>query len=958
MYIGIKTTLDDEYMDVSTQVISESVDITEKLHNGLKPSCNSIRFKVKAGAGLYRLLIEQEVVYCIIMVDDTVLLRGKLRPIFSGTAIQHTSQMSVEAVDFQYLLKNNVPREILLTDKPIYDPVDLTNSILYELFTPLRNVGITQFTGDSIADTIPVFYMKKDDTYESVLQKLCYEYGFVYTVRNATVAIHRLAYTNDPMPTFTFSPANTNSMPKIEKKEYAKEQVSIEWDTVTAVQNDPVWQDATGSNGYYDSYIQVMPNGVYPESSDTKKVWANFGSSQGELLCVQNPSIDYKMDTGLKLDSVEFEANKCAFRIKNSIGQIQVITRMRIIGTSVVKKDKNYSKFPATTSETIEKYTASYIQRETDAAALCRHLFTWAKNSRVIVTLLSSANRAIGETVLYVEKDSGVSIVCRITDKRYTAVSRSFTYKLEAVSAVVLGDVDADLSIGEVSPENPSLKDIVDIVDSSGGIIQDELDKKIDKVKNGDIAIGAIRIESLSRPVIEKIDILSSMNIGQSDLMDEIIAMIDDALISAQSSIIQTDTALSIKVADSEKRSIAKIEIQADAISAAIAQITNLEETTASQLKLQSDSITAAVQKITSLEEVTVKTTAMLSIADSRIDALVSGGGASGSLSLSLSLPPVISKVTRSQFVQASSESLVAAVYIAFITDDNPNPEYMIKTDVTKSNAQALWQKLRTAGLLGSTFSADVDNILLNGKVYINNVIDATGGTIIDGEHIRTDLLDTAKIILKNEGLIQSSNFKTGTSGFCIKANGETEFQEGIFKNILITGDSVFGGDIMSGPLVLNNSNPSNITDIWKYKKGDLTDDLFYKISNAGNLGKIVSCNGTVISSNMYTVHFSYYRVVNLYNGCEMVCYDKDVKKITNLVWWRYNNVVGYDQYFEGIVLKESGFGKFVTLSCDLQIGYYNPAGRTFKLRDIPTNEPNEIGAVWADSGGYLRIKR
>ena len=44
-------------------------------------------------------------------------------------------------------------------------------------------------------------------------------------------------------------------------------------------------------------------------------------------------------------------------------------------------------------------------------------------------------------------------------------------------------------------------------------------------------------------------------------------------------------------------------------------------------------------------------------------------------------------------------------------------------------------------------------------------------------------------------------------------------------------------------------------------------------------------------------------------------------------------------------------------MPCDLQIGFYNPEGKTFKLHNLPTNEPNQEGAIWVDAGGYLRIK-
>ncbi len=52
--------------------------------------------------------------------------------------------------------------------------------------------------------------------------------------------------------------------------------------------------------------------------------------------------------------------------------------------------------------------------------------------------------------------------------------------------------------------------------------------------------------------------------------------------------------------------------------------------------------------------------------------------------------------------------------------------------------------------------------------------------------------------------------------------------------------------------------------------------------------------------------------------------------------------------------LYENGYVKFTRT---LQIGFYNPQGKTFKLNNLPLNEPEQSGSVWADASGYLRIK-
>lgn len=70
--------------------------------------------------------------------------------------------------------------------------------------------------------------------------------------------------------------------------------------------------------------------------------------------------------------------------------------------------------------------------------------------------------------------------------------------------------------------------------------------------------------------------------------------------------------------------------------------------------------------------------------------------------------------------------------------------------------------------------------------------------------------------------------------------------------------------------------------------------------------------------------------------------YDKDMKSLD------WSTTTGSE------ALYENGYVNFTET---LQIDFYNPDGKTFKLNNLPLNEPTQSGSVWANASGYLRIK-
>lgn len=82
---------------------------------------------------------------------------------------------------------------------------------------------------------------------------------------------------------------------------------------------------------------------------------------------------------------------------------------------------------------------------------------------------------------------------------------------------------------------------------------------------------------------------------------------------------------------------------------------------------------------------------------------------------------------------------------------------------------------------------------------------------------------------------------KTGEASF----SGNLNATSGYFDNIVISGNSIFKGDIISGPLEFNDRNPSQQIEIFKINKGDPSSKMYRWLENKGIF------KSRIISSNM-----------------------------------------------------------------------------------------------------------
>lgn len=197
--------------------------------------------------------------------------------------------------------------------------------------------------------------------------------------------------------------------------------------------------------------------------------------------------------------------------------------------------------------------------------------------------------------------------------------------------------------------------------------------------------------------------------------LEEILSKIDQDRQEAAAGISVSEEEILIKVADTEAGLYSAIDMTKDEILATVAD-------TERELR------------------------ALVDVQSSAITAMVEGGGATGQMSLSLELPVMIDAATRAQFVQASTEAKVAAVYAQLEGTSGAGIRYAIKGNASNAAVKALWDDAVAGALIASQIDLTATQIHINAQ---NVQID--GETIINNaKKIKAALIDVATILGEN----------------------------------------------------------------------------------------------------------------------------------------------------------------------------------------------------------------
>lgn len=309
-----------------------------------------------------------------------------------------------------------------------------------------------------------------------------------------------------------------------------------------------------------------------------------------------------------------------------------------------------------------------------------------------------------------------------------TTIRTSATFKPEAGNIFSFGELDIDGEFSKVTTEylisdikrsdkgfNLELVNYNEAIYNSGTIpaYKSNITKKATEEKKG-IPADAVTHEELletvatvdgtkaaqeaANEVVHGIHFTNVHRIKDMELsLEEILSKIDQDRQEAAAGISVSEEEILLKVADTEAGLYSAIDLTKDEILATVAD-------TEAELR------------------------ALVDVQSSAITAMVEGGGATGQMSLSLELPVMIDAATRAQFVQASTEEKVAAVYAQLEGTSGAGIRYAIKGNASNAAVKALWDDAVEGALIASQIDLtatqihiNAQNVQIDGETIINN---------------------------------------------------------------------------------------------------------------------------------------------------------------------------------------------------------------------------------------------
>ena len=521
-------------------------------------------------------------------------------------------------------------------------------------------------------------------------------------------------------------------------------------------------------------------------------------------------------------------------------------------------------------------------------------------------------------------------------------ITKKATYTTKPIPPNILTREDLDNAFGKVDPSgSDAAQEAVNVVTHGVHFTNVYKIKDIHGINDS--------LDSLRSALDE---VLSTSNNGLSITEDKLTSVIADQKHQFYSIIEQTATAIRTEVANENAKLRSNIEQTAEAIRT---QVKNENAKLQSNIEQTADAI---IGQVSNMEK---ELRSLINIQAGSVQAIVEGGGASGRMALSLELPAIIDASTLAKFINASSREETASVY-AKLSGTN---YYTIRGDASKFATKQLWEKAVRASLLASQIDLTATQINMAAEHVVITGSTNNGQTIIDGGYLRTALIDVEKLITKKLHIdtdkYSSQDFEAwfdGVNGLKIKNNGEEIFKVdkngNVFMKKAFLQNGTFTGDIYSGPLELSSKTPSGRT--FNFTAGETAFDCVQRINNQTSTigGMFVSGAGVFNNEKIIGIGTSNISIPNIQTG---EAYPDPTGWNTRTITFFAINGTEYT-YTSRATLRRNGTQEITQNDTILYPMTFTEhvGSKTFRLKNLPINQPTDSNCIWRDADGYLRI--
>lgn len=398
----------------------------EVLYTDLKPAETTVSFSVVPSTTLNNKLKTFTSEVPVKISKDTVRwFTGYIRKTFSFKKIQRDQPIKIECVTAAFLLKKKISVHTAYTSVTVSG---LINNLLLQagVTAPFMNIP-------TISNVIPAFLVEADDgkIYYDIISTLLYEYGYVLSINELGVFGAKQLFLSSTTTSQEFNGLNCLNEITQEKKEETYERTRVEWTTTSTLTGQTIFSDTTGATGANKCQITILPEEYYSPDPDIHTWNAEYKIDGKEIIYCYDVVQDIIKDSDISITFVPGNV-KAALTIYNtSTLYSQVIRKLDLKGTAILKGDRCFSECPVAPSEKQYEYAGEYLYSKVAGDALANGLASYYSLSDFTYTLSSKVDYALGTCAIINEMGS---VTARIIQKKTNALDGIINYTLEAIS--------------------------------------------------------------------------------------------------------------------------------------------------------------------------------------------------------------------------------------------------------------------------------------------------------------------------------------------------------------------------------------------------------------------------------------------------------------------------------------------------------------------------------------------
>lgn len=491
--MGFRAYVDFQNGDDWEQIYLELKNLKRKrhLHKDFKPSVNTVEIRMIDDATIRHKIMTNKETYgneTKIKIEHATdgenwseWFVGYIRDTVTvNTNETKVKNIKISCVDPGLFLKKKSTSTTVYINNKICDPNDKENSILHKLMILAGyNETADVKTTTTISQVIPYFIITEETTYWELLEKLLFEYCYVfYFDVDGKLDLYDLAPTSITTSN-TFDNSNMEKKIKQQKRNIKNDGIEITWYEQKTLSNVVVFSDTTGGDEDTKAKIELEPGEYYPENADTRTWYADYSLDDKEFIVAVSPYLDVTKDSGITTITSDLDNVRAEIVFRNDAGENKTIYKFDIKGTTVVYKG------PVTISQTlnqvdatqIQEIQAQYIQSEATAIKLGSALAKWYRYSNIEYEIYSSSNAPIpvdynpNDLIIITENEIGLNVsqTCRIyqiEDNVKLAINNNeiieSKYKLEGLAAYEALTTTHTGHTNQSPPSNIVPSDIVD----------------------------------------------------------------------------------------------------------------------------------------------------------------------------------------------------------------------------------------------------------------------------------------------------------------------------------------------------------------------------------------------------------------------------------------------------------------------------------------------------------------